>query len=176
VRSIALAHPRTGEWARLALTTALALYGALCIARPEVYRLLDGVDLLIHEAGHVVFAPFGEFVGFLGGTLLQLLLPAAFLVSFLRRGEPYAATVVLWWIAQNLWNISVYMRDARSQALPLVGGGEHDWGYLLGRLGLLEHDQTLGGLVQLLGIFLFGVAILQGFHHARARPAAEVST
>ncbi len=175
MRSIALPAGKAGDWARLALTSALALYGALCIARPEVYRLLDGVDLLIHEAGHVFFAPFGELLGFLGGTLMQLLLPAAFLVYFLRQRERYAATVVLWWIAQNLWNISVYMRDARRQALPLVGGGEHDWAYLLGRLGLLEHDQTLGGLVHLLGILLFGVAIVQGFHHARARPAAEAA-
>jgi len=39
--------------------------------------------------------------------------------------------VALWWVAQNLWNISVYVKDARAEELPLVGGGEHDWNYLL---------------------------------------------
>ena len=32
--------------------------------------LLDGVNLAIHETGHLVFGPFGEFIGFAGGTNL----------------------------------------------------------------------------------------------------------
>ena len=158
--------PATLARIRTGFTGLLAVYGVICIANPEVYRLLDGVDLLLHEAGHVVFAPFGEFVGYLGGTLMQLLIPLAFLLSFRHRGERYAASVVLWWVAQNFWNISVYMRDARAQQLPLVGGGDHDWAYLLGELGLLQHDQALADIVRFIGVMLFGYSLVLGFSYA----------
>jgi hypothetical protein len=158
--------------ARQGLVVLLCLYGALCIATPGTYRLMDGVDLAIHEAGHVFFAPFGEFVGFLGGTLLQLLMPLAFFAHFLRRGDRFAAYVVLWWVAQSLWNVSVYVADARAQALPLVGGGEHDWAYILGRLGLLEHDAGIAAAVRMTGVLVFGFAMLEAFWHSRPREKA----
>ena len=105
---------------------------------------MDSVDLPIHETGHSCSRPFGEFVQFLGGTLFQLIMPSVFVGYFLRRKDRHAASVALWWVAQNFWNISVYIRDARAQELPLVGGGEHDWAYLLGRLGWLTRDQVIG--------------------------------
>ena len=163
--------------ARLFITGALALYGIPCLLSPESGRLLDAVDLAIHETGHLVFAPFGEFLGFLGGTLFQLVLPMAFVAYFWRRSDRHAATVALWWVAQNCWNISVYVRDARAQALPLVGGGEHDWTYLLGRLGWLRYDQALALDVRLLGAAVYLYAIVAGFHYARkAASSAEPAT
>ncbi len=93
---------------------------------PGNFGLLDALDLAIHEGGHVFFGIFGEFMGFLGGTLFQLLVPLTFLLYFLQRHDRFAAAVVLWWIGQNLWNISVYVKDARSMELPLVGGGYHN--------------------------------------------------
>ena len=160
---------------RLFITGALALYGVPCILRPESGRLLDAVDLAIHETGHLLFAPFGEFLGFLGGTLFQLALPIAFVVYFWRQSDRHAATVALWWVAQNCWNISVYVRDARAQALPLVGGGEHDWAYILGRLGWLRHDHALAVDLRLAGFAIYLYAIIAGFYFAwyAARPAAE---
>lgn len=129
--------------------------------------------LAIHETGHLVFAPFGEFLGFLGGTLFQLLFPLLFYGYFLRQQDRFAASVLLWWVAQNLWNISVYMADARAQGLPLVGGGEHDWAYLLGRMGLLEYDQTLANAVQLAGALLFFWAMLRAFQYSTTSEGAQ---
>lgn len=151
----------------MALTTLLAAYGVYYLLRPGHYGLLDHVDLAIHETGHLVFAPFGEFLGMLGGTLFQLLVPAAFVWYFTRRGERYSASVAWWWVAQSCWNISVYVKDARSQALPLLGGGEHDWAYLLGELDLLHHDQAIGSLVRLAGGLLLAHAVLRGYACAR---------
>jgi hypothetical protein len=128
---------------------------------------MDHVDLAIHEAGHIVFGPFGEFVGYLGGTLLQLLFPAAFVWYFWRQGDRHAATVAAWWVAQNCWNVSVYVKDARAQELPLVGGGEHDWTYLLEQLGLLEQDQAVGTAVRIAGTLIFVYAMLRGYVYAR---------
>ena len=141
--------------ARIAVTVFLAVYGFVLLRDPGTFRLIDSVNLAIHEAGHVFFGPFGEFIGFTGGTLMQLLVPLTFLGYFLHRRDRYAASVLLWWVGQNLWNISVYIKDARSMNLPLVGGGEHDWTYLLGETALLPHDQSIGQMVYVAGVLCY---------------------
>lgn len=145
--------------ARVALLVFLAIYGFICIRSPETYRLLDSVDLAIHETGHLVFAPFGEWMAMFGGTLFQLLVPIAFGARFLWRGDWYGAAACLWWVAQNCWNISVYIGDARAQELPLVGGGEHDWEYLLTVSGDLANDEVIAARVHGLGVMLYVVAL-----------------
>ncbi len=152
---------------RLFLTIFLGIYGAACLAHPGAGGFLDAVDLAIHEAGHVFFAPFGEFVGFAGGTLAQLIMPAIFAGYFWHQRDRHAATVPAWWLAQNLWNVSVYAADARSQALPLVGGGEHDWAYMLGRLGWLQLDTRIARLIWLAGVIIYAGSIIQGVRWAR---------
>ncbi len=159
--------------ARLGLTILLGLYGLWIVRDVSTFRLLDNIDLAIHEAGHVFFGPFGEFLGFLGGTLFQLIVPSVFLGYFLVKAKDHhAASVMLWWIAQNLWNISVYVKDARTQYLPLVGGGEHDWGFLLGELDLLQQDQAIGGAIFAAGVVLLFMATAWGIVTAGSQRAA----
>jgi hypothetical protein len=153
---------REQHW-RLGLTLLLAVYGWVCLRDPASYRWIDSLDLAIHETGHLVFAAGGETLMLLGGTLMQLLVPAVFVVALWRAGDRHGATVPLWWLGQNCWNISVYIRDARIQQLPLVGGGEHDWALLLGRWGWLAQDQVIGGAVYLAGAVLYVTAILAGW-------------
>jgi hypothetical protein len=157
-----VANRSGAAYARLALTIALALYSIPLSRHPEAGSLLDSVDLAIHETGHLVFGPFGKVIGFAGGTLFQLIVPSVFVWYFARRKDLYSATIPLWWIAQNCWNISVYIRDARTQELPLVGGGEHDWAFLLGRFGLLPHDQGIGRSVHALGMLVCLLALTSG--------------
>src|SRR5437899_4450135 len=95
--------------ARRALTAALAVYGGYLLFHPGQYSWLDSLDLAIHEFGHPLFGIFGEFIGFLGGTLMQLLAPAAFVVYFRRARDRPAAIVVLWWVAQDLRNLLAYV-------------------------------------------------------------------
>jgi hypothetical protein len=150
--------PGEQRW-RAGLTLVLAVYGWFCLRDPGQYRWLDSLDLAIHETGHLVFAFGGETLTALGGTLMQLIVPAAFVVALWRGGDPHGASIPLWWAGQNCWNISVYLRDARAQELPLVGGGEHDWAFLLDQWGWLEWDQTVGGTVYLVGFLLYLIAI-----------------
>ena len=163
-----------GRW-RLVLTAVLGIYGWLCLRTPGTYRWLDSLDLAIHETGHLVFAVFGQTLAVLGGTLLQLLLPAAFIIALWRSGDRHGATVPLWWMGQNCWNISVYIKDARAQELPLVGGGEHDWTFLLEQWGWLDQDQAIGGAVYLLGALLYAASVILGWRfaipHTRPIPA-----
>jgi hypothetical protein len=56
----------------------------------------------------------------------------------------------------------VYVADARTEALPLVGGGEHDWAYLLGRLGWLKFDQIISHDIWFLGVITYIGAIAGG--------------
>ena len=165
--------PALARNARLLLLGLLALYGIAYMRDPGGGHLIDGIDLAIHETGHLVFAPFGEVIQFAGGTLFQLIVPLVFLAYFLRfapRRDRFAASVMLWWVAVNLWNIAVYMADARTQELPLVGGGEHDWAYLFGRFGLLNQDTAIARSVRALGALLFLIALVRGYL-AATRPA-----
>lgn len=102
--------------------------------------LLDSVNLVFHEAGHPIFGLFGHTIGFLGGTLMQLLVPLLVMGSAFTKRQPLGVALSGIWVGQNFMNIARYVADARAEALPLVGGGEHDWGTLLGEWGLLQSD------------------------------------
>jgi hypothetical protein len=118
---------------------------------------LDLVNLAFHEAGHLFLAPFGETAHFLGGTLGQLAVPALLSGYFLvRRRQPFAAAVCAWWAGENLVNIAVYMADARTLQLDLVGGGEHDWNTLFYQFGLLSEASVarVSGLTRGAGLAL----------------------
>jgi hypothetical protein len=170
--------PNTPAWplrriGRVAAVTLLALYG-VAILRDPGFTLIDNVNLPIHETGHIVFSPFGELVTALGGTLFQLIAPAVFVGYFLRRRDQFAASIALWWVAENFWNIAVYVADAQEQALPLVGGGEHDWAFILAELDVLQQDARIAAMVRFAGTVLFVVAILWGY--ASAASATEPAT
>jgi hypothetical protein len=115
-------------------------------------HLLDGANLLFHEAGHPFFGLlFGDNFTVYGGTLGQLVFPVVAAVSFWLRREAASFAVALVWFSENLWNIARYAADARAQALPLVGGGEHDWTEILSRWGLLEHDGGVASVIRFAG-------------------------
>ena len=60
--------------------------------------LLHLVNLTFHEAGHVLFRPFGSFITSLGGTLAQLLIPLVCMVTLLLKNrDNFGAAVCLWW-------------------------------------------------------------------------------
>lgn len=122
---------------------------------PRPYGVLDMGMLPFHEAGHFVFGVLGEFMGAAGGTLVQILMPSAFAIYFaFWRKEPFAGLVCLFWLFQNLVNISIYMGDARKMLLPLFGGSDdvvHDWNYLFGRMHLLNKADQIAPAVAFLG-------------------------
>jgi len=153
---------RPAASARLALSAGLGLYGWYLARRPGHFGFLDNIDVAIHETGHMVFAPLGETMNVLGGTLFQLLVPLAFVGYFLGRRDWHAATVPLWWAGQNLFNIARYIADARAQELPLVGGGEHDWLWLLDEWSVLEHDLAIAGYVHAAGVWVVLLSAMAG--------------
>lgn len=158
---------------RRALTLVLFAWGLYGLLHAGTFTLLDSVDLAVHETGHLVFAPFGEFLEAAGGTILQLLVPVSFAWYFWRRGDRHAVSVALWWEAQNLGNVATYVADARAQELPLVGGGEHDWAFLLAELDVLHRDTRIAHLVQMAAIVLMVGASIWGYVQAGRRTTPD---
>ena len=151
---------------RRLLVVALAPYVVWLVFAYE-YHFLDGVNLALHEGGHLVLAFGGTTLHFLGGTFGQLFFPVAFAVHFARRGEPFEALICLLWLGESGMNVARYLGDAQAQALPLVGGHIHDWNWLLSRWGLLESCEALAMGVHLLSsacvVVAFGLAARLAF-------------
>lgn len=148
-------------WSWLLITPAIADNAAGA-------SFLHNINLPFHEAGHLIFRPFGRFVTSLGGTLGQLLMPAiCMLTLLLKTRDPYGAALALWWLGENFLDIAPYINDARAGQLPLLGGnfgvsspyGFHDWEYLLTESGLLRQDHLLARLSHLTGSLLMIAAI-----------------
>ncbi len=142
-------------------------------AREGWIPLLDGVNLVFHEAGHPIFGLFGsETLGFLGGTLMQILVPVLVAGAFWRKRQTVGAAVAALWAGENGLNIARYMADARSQLLPLVGGGEHDWATLFGQWGCLSRDTAIAGAVRTAGwLVMLGAWAWLGWRWHRDRAA-----
>lgn len=136
---------------------------------------LNGANLLIHEFGHPFFSFLfigNRFMMFVGGTLTQLAFPLLFYGDFLRRGMPKSADACLLWFGQNFLHIAPYVADARTQELPLVGGGEHDWHYLLGSFGLLSLDKQVSQVFNLAGAFFMAAAVYALCAHLKRKPSS----
>jgi hypothetical protein len=131
----------------LAFAALLLWFYSRYLFDADYYSILDWANLTIHEGGHMVCAFLPRFLMVAGGTGMQLAMPAAFALHFRRENSPFSSDVCLFWLGQNLLNVSHYMGDARTQRLPLVAGGVHDWTYMLETLGLLTHDVGLSRLV-----------------------------
>ena len=145
-------------WKRITTRNLLGFLGGIGFflllvfnSEPGFVAILDGANLLFHEAGHPAVGLFSQRLMVYGGTMGQLTFPVILAVSFWRKGEAisFAASVI--WFFENWLNIARYMADARVQVLPLVGGGCHDWGEIFGRWHVLSHDTQIAAVVRTTG-------------------------
>jgi hypothetical protein len=132
---------------RALLILLLSYFTWILLTQKQPWIPLDAANLLFHEGGHLIFLPFGQFAHMIGGSLLQILLPIIFLTYFMLRKELFSVTVMLFWLADNLINVSIYMKDAKLMQLPLlIEGTIHDWNWIFNQLGLLDYATVIGGL------------------------------
>ena len=143
------------------------LYGHL----PEInYSIMHNINLAFHEAGHLLFMVLGNFMMVLGGSLMQLIVPAVVMMAFVFKHEnPFGGAVALWWLGQSAMDLAPYIYDARSGQLLLIGGfigrerpGSHDWTNLLGGLGMLDYGHALGTFTNVLGMAIMMLALAWG--------------
>jgi hypothetical protein len=127
------------------------LFLIYALADRSKFLFIDFVNLIIHEGGHFFFSWFGYTIMILGGTLGELLVPCLCGIYFFWQREATAAAFCSFWFFENFLYIGTYMADARAEALPLVGSGEHDWATLFGQWGWLLQDEKIGGTTRALG-------------------------
>lgn len=134
----------------------------------ETEPLLHGSLLIFHEAGHLLFMPFGEFTMVLGGSLFQLLVPASLIAYFAQRRDWYAASFATLYLAASFAGVAIYIADARAGELPLLGGerSNHDWTFLLIEMGRLDQDTTIGWYVMRIGGLIFWSGLAAGAYFA----------
>lgn len=123
------------------------------LSTPTPWTFLDGADLFFHEAGHLIFSFFGDFIHVLAGSAFQVLLPTFFAIYFLVHKQYFEMSFAVFWIGENLIDVSVYIKDSIAMVLPLLGGegSGHDWNWLLTTMNLLPQTYIIGQTV-----FIFG--------------------
>jgi hypothetical protein len=158
------------SWMRVALLVVFAAWGVRLIFLDHRIgemgsSFLHGPLLVFHEAGHVLFMLFGEFLTVAGGTLMQLIVPAVLCGALLiKNRDPFGAAIGLWLLGVSLLDVAPYAYDALHPQLVLLGGhtgeeGGHDWIYLLTKLGLLQRSQGIGWLIHKLGAVIVLLSI-----------------
>jgi len=162
---------------KLIVAAIAGAYFLWCAYDPYQWHFIDGVNLLIHEAGHVVFRPFGEFMTIAGGSLFQVIMPGLFVGYFLYHRKFYSASLVLFWVGESILNVSVYAGDSLAMQLDLIGGEDtlHDWNYMLSTLNLLPATKKIEGAIRLLGTVVIILAGVGAFRYAERRDRGEGS-
>ena len=144
---------------RPAVVAWLIFYGVFLIyafSARGAFLFIDSANLVVHEAGHNLFAWFGPALGLWGGTLLQWLVPLLLAAYFFTQRQTNGFVFCLFFFFENWLYTATYMADARAQALPLVTTGdpdfvEHDFYTIFSSLGLLNYDTEIAAVVRFLG-------------------------
>ena len=150
-------------WVRLPLLLGFAYIFLKLLQDPAYVSILGGLNLGIHEFGHLVFSLAGEFIGIAGGTIMQLAAPFYGVYNFIKHNDYFSAVLCFAWLSTSLYNVAAYAADAQAMALPLVSplGAHvyHDWNYLLLKTGLLAFDAQIGVFLRGLGFVSMAFAL-----------------
>ncbi|MEK7855231.1 MAG: hypothetical protein AAB288_04005, partial [Acidobacteriota bacterium] len=65
-------------------------------------------------------------------------------------------------------------QDAIAMQLPLVGGGIHDWNWMLTRFGLLSSTGTIAGFIRAVGTLTIIAAAVFSIFYAFHSPVEEL--
>jgi hypothetical protein len=164
-------------WGRyLAAGVGAAVISLFAFVLRSPVPIFDWVDLGVHELGHMIAMGSPRMLHFLAGSLLQVAFPAGLAIYFgWRQKDRSGAGFCMAWAGTSAWDVSVYVADAPIQALPLIGGGTHDWAYLLGPQGWSAMDRagSIAGFVDFLGMTAavvgISVAVWPAIRHAAQR-------
>jgi hypothetical protein len=198
MRPVVWTMRRTGWWWRLPILGMFAFFlwqnwQNPAFALDRFANPFSALDFGLHEMGHFIFMPFGEFMHILGGSLFQCLVPFIAMSGFLQV-RMYFATAMCWcWLGLNFFDVATYIADAETRVLPLAGPGSlgvgedtnavldqgHDWYQLLTRLGQLNNDLAIAEfmrqaatVVTFIGLIL-GALIIIGMFIAMIRKTQE---
>lgn len=165
---------------KLIFAVLLSIYFLWIAWDPMQGSFLDNVDLPIHETGHLLFRPFGEFMMVGGGSLFQVVFPVVFVGYFIWQRSFYSAAIVTLWVGQSILNVWVYASDAVVMQLVLTSGftgsegSFHDWNYMLERLGLLDSTKTVAGIIRFVGSWTVIMGAVAAIYYSFAKTEDEL--
>jgi hypothetical protein len=173
---------RAESWTRVSRVGGGVVLGCYVLFLLYAYRdtsgflILDYVNLMIHEAGHLFFGWGGRTLMLLGGTIGELLVPMLCGAFFFFHRQTYGLAFSLFWFFENFLYIGTYMADARACALPLVNSDIGDWTILFGQWAVLPYDVRIGHLMRQLGwLGMLGVVVWLSYRvYADTHPQAEL--
>lgn len=136
--------------------------------------LFWGINLGIHEAGHLLTTWAPHWWCALSGTLAQCGAPLIALVVLRRQGDWAGVAFCISWLGTNCNYVSWYCADAQAMQAQLVSVGSggpplpkedmHDWHVILDGVGLLAWDGLIAGIWLLVGaVCLWGGVVLLGW-------------
>jgi hypothetical protein len=161
-----------GDWKKLLVALTASAYFVYYASTSGEWHFIDYVNLIIHEAGHWIFLPFGEFMHILGGSLFQTVFPLVYVGYFYFRKDYFSASLLLFWVGQNLVNVSVYAGDAIVMQLPLLGGDSviHDWNYILESLHVISYTPQIASCIYGAGVTIIGLAAIWAVYTSQQPP------
>ena len=164
---------------KLIFAGLLSIYFLWIAWDPMQGCFLDNVDLPIHETGHLLFRPFGEFMMVAGGSLFQVIFPMVFVGYFVWQRSFYSASIVMLWVGQSILNVWVYASDAIVMKLVLTSGftgsegSFHDWNYLLTATGLLDSTKGVAKVIRFVGTLTIIIAGAAAVYFSTVQPEPD---
>jgi hypothetical protein len=127
----------------------------------------------IHEAGHIIFRPFGQIMHSAGGSLFEVLFPLILIIYFLKKRHYFSAAIILFWLSGSLHLAANYIGHAQtpfpagsilwtpSGFIEAEGDIWGDWTYVLTPLGLLGRTLGIAKTVHAIGhvVFILGIPL-----------------
>lgn len=117
--------------------------------------IAQSFNFMLHELAHLVTALLPSLITASAGSGSELLLGLGLIVTAFWTRSYFASLFCFLWFMLAAFATADYIADARSQTLPLIsfGGSDptHDWNFILDKLGLLQHDTLISGLVRSAG-------------------------
>ena len=152
-------------WARVLVLLYLGWCGWDFTWEPGAEGIFAGLNLGIHEAGHLLTAALPAFICAIMGSVLQCAVPIITIFIFRKQRDWFGIAFAIFWLGTNINYVAWYMADARAMAHPLVSIGHvtaykediHDWHVVLKTVGLLNFDTMLAFMTRIVAwICLWG--------------------
>ena len=166
----------------------IGVWGWFAVLHGDQTPVFVYLNIAVHEAGHVLFRPFGELTMLIMGSGFEVLFPLAMAAYFLAlRKDAVAGAVCLGWCASALASAATYIGDADDGRLALLGAtgpdAAGDWERILGveffdKVFLADR---IAGVVRTLGVVVWiaalalAVGAVAWHGRATARSAASAS-
>jgi hypothetical protein len=118
--------------------------------------IAQSFNFVLHEMAHLLTGFLPPLITASAGSSSELLLGLSLIVTAFLVRSYFASLFCFLWFMLATQATADYMADARSQNLALVsfGGGDpiHDWNFVFTKLGVLQHDKLIAGMVRGYGI------------------------